>query len=166
MLTKIEIRLFFFIFAKNENNCPMKRLTLQLLFTLALLVPMTACSNHTAAIEALVEELNSPAFRAQEAKTGLFDDSKAEISGDQLIITFLCRPYINLAQIDQNQLPALENSATDEFRANISADENFRKGMEALRHEKMTLLLVWQDANGASIKIPIDPAKILPETGN
>lgn len=133
---------------------------LKLLLLILLLLPATACNRHGRAIDALVEELNSPVFRAKEAKTGLFDDSKAVVEGNQLIITFLCRPFINLAQIQHDDLPELENSAIEEFRANL-IDEKFRAGLEALRHEKMTILLVWQDINGFSIKIPIDPEIVL-----
>lgn len=138
----------------------MKTPLLRLLLLIVSLIPMTSCNRHGRAIEAMVEELNSPIFRAKEAKTGLFDDSKAEIEGNQLIITFLCRPFINLAQIQKENLPELENSAIEEFRANL-INEKFKEGMEALRHEKMTILLVWQDVNGFSIRIPIDPEKVL-----
>ncbi len=125
-----------------------------------MLIPLTSCNRHGKAIEAMVEELNSPIFRAKEAKTGLFDDSKAEIEGSQLIITFLCRPFINLAQIQNEDLSQLESSAIEEFRSNL-INEKFHAGMEALRHEKMTILLVWHDVNGFSIKILIDPEKVL-----
>lgn len=138
----------------------MKTRLLRLLLLIVSLVPMTSCNRHGRAIEAMVEELNSPVFRAKEAKTGLFDDSKAEIEGNQLIITFLCRPFINLAQIRNEDLPELEKSAVEEFRANL-INEKFKEGMEALHHEKMTILLVWQDVNGFSIRIPIDPGKVL-----
>ncbi|MBD5225864.1 MAG: hypothetical protein HDS68_07915 [Bacteroidales bacterium] len=136
------------------------RILFRLLLIFTLLVPMTSCNRHGRAIEAMVEELNSPIFRAKEAKTGLFDDSKAEIKGNQLIISFLCRPFINLAQIQHEDLSELEESAVEEFRANLVNDK-FKEGMEALSHEKMTILLVWQDVNGFSIKIPIDPEKVL-----
>ena len=99
---------------------------------------------------------------AEEAKTGLFDDSKAEISGDKLVITFLCRPFINLSDIKNEQLPELEASAIDEFKRNL-INEKFVDGLEALRNENMTLLMVWQDVNGKKIEISIDPAKVLPE---
>ena len=107
-------------------------------------------------------ELNSPVFRAEEAKTGLFDDSKAEIDGNRLVITFLCRPYINLSDITEDQLPGLKESAENEFRHNL-VNEKFLDGLEALHHEDMKLLMVWQDVNGKKIEIEIDPAKVLPE---
>ncbi len=110
----------------------------------------------------MVDELNSPVFRAREAKTGLFDDSKAEVKDKQLIITFLCRPFINLSTVSKDELPQLQQSALTEFRANL-VNEKFREGIEALAHEGMTLLLVWQDINGASIHLTLSPSEILAE---
>lgn len=139
----------------------MKRLSMMFLLpAMVLAMLFGSCNSRSAAIEAMVDELNSPAFRAMEARTGLFDDSKAEIKGDTLEITFLCRPYINLAQIDRAEIPTLKESAVAEFRNNL-ADEKFRDGIEALAEEKMTLLLVWQDVNGGDIKIDINPQEVL-----
>lgn len=121
---------------------------------------LTSCSRNSSAIQAMVDELNSPTFRAMEAKTGLFDDSKAEIDGDSLVITFLCRPWINLSGISQEQMPQLQASALSEFREKL-ADENFRKGIEALAEEHMAIKMVWQDVNGKSIDIKVDPAEVL-----
>ena len=121
---------------------------------------LTSCSRNSSAIQAMVDELNSPTFRAMEAKTGLFDDSKAEIDGDSLVITFLCRPWINLSGISQEQMPQLQASALAEFRDKL-ADENFRKGIEALAEEHMAIKMVWQDVNGQSIDIKVDPAEVL-----
>ncbi len=140
----------------------MKRILSKVVMAIILLASLSACSNHTAAIDALVNELNSPAFRAEEAKTGMFDDYKAEISGDKREKTFLFRPFINLSDIKNEQLPELEASAIDEFKRNL-INEKFVDGLEALRNENMTLLMVWQDVNGKKIEISIDPAKVLPE---
>ena len=133
-----------------------------ILLSLAALLTLSACNSRSAAIDRMVDELNSPIFRAQEAKTGLFDDSKAEIKENQLIITFHCRPFIDLSKITESELPQLRQSAIDEFRANVAVDDKFREGIEALNAENMTLLLVWQDINGATIRIPILPSAILP----
>lgn len=121
---------------------------------------LTSCSRNSSAIQAMVDELNSPTFRAMEAKTGLFDDSKAEIDGDMLVITFLCRPWITLSGISQEQMPQLQASTLAEFRDKL-ADENFRKGIEALAEEHMAIKMVWQDVNGKSIDIKVDPAEVL-----
>lgn len=140
----------------------MKRYFIQALCALMLSASLAACNSRSAAVDELVDELNSPAFRAMEARTGLFDDSKAEIDGDQLVITFLCRPFINLSQITPDQLPVLNESALAEFRGNL-VNEKFRDGIEALAKDKMTILLVWQDSNGGTINIPIDPQVVLAE---
>ena len=139
-----------------------KHFIYDILLAAAIVVSLSACNNHTAAIDALVAELNSPTFRAEEAKTGLFDDSKAEIHGNELTITFLCRPFIDLSEIKEEQLPELEASAVDEFKRNL-VNEKFLDGLKALRHEDMTLLLISQDVNGKKIEISIDPDKVLPE---
>ena len=89
-----------------------------ILLSLAALLTLSACNSRSAAIDRMVDELNSPIFRAQEA--------------------------------------------IDEFRANVAVDDKFREGIEALNAENMTLLLVWQDINGATIRIPILPSAILP----
>ena len=69
----------------------MKHIVVRLIAAITIIASLSSCDRHTAAIDALVAELNSPVFRAEEAKTGLFDDSKAEIDGNRLVITFLCR---------------------------------------------------------------------------
>lgn len=126
-----------------------------------LALSFVACGGrHTAAINAMVEELNSPEFRAMEAATGLFDDSMAEVDGSRLVVTFICRPFIDLSQITPDQLPVLGESATAEFRNNLS-DPKFRDGIGALAHENMTLLLVWKDSKGGTINIPVDPQVVL-----
>ncbi len=132
------------------------------LIAIAALCAFSSCSSRSAAIDRMVDELNSPVFRAREAKTGLFDDSKAEVKDKQLIITFLCRPFINLSTVSKDELPQLQQSALTEFRANL-VNEKFREGIEALAHEGMTLLLVWQDINGASIHLSLSPSEILAE---
>lgn len=126
------------------------------------LVLLCGCSGNSSAIDNMVAELNSPVFRAAQAKTGLFDDTQASVEGKQLIIKFLCRPYINLSAIDSNDYAELETATVNEFRGHLVNPE-FKKGMEALRAEGMTLLLDWEDVNGFSIKIPVDPAAILAE---
>lgn len=108
----------------------------------------------------MVEELNSAQFRAAEARTGLFTDSQAAIEGDTLAITFLCCPHISLAGITENQLPQLQESAVAEFRGNL-ANERFKDGIEALRDNRMSLLLIWQDTHGHKVKLPLSPAAIL-----
>lgn len=140
------------------------RLIKHILIALAATLALTGCNQRSAAIDRMVEELNSPVFRAEEAKTGLFDDSKAEINGKQLTITFLCRPFINLASVLQNDLSELKTATVNEFKANL-ANDKFREGIEALRDENMSILLVWQDVNGATIRIPLSPAEILPNNG-
>lgn len=136
------------------------RILKHLCIAIAAICALASCNSRSSAIGQMVDELNSPVFRAQEAKTGLFDDSKAEISGNQLVITFLCRPFISLATVNRDELPQLKLSAINEFKANL-VNEKFRKGIEALHKENMTILLVWQDINGHSIKLPVDPADIL-----
>lgn len=130
---------------------------------MALLAAMAlaSCSSRPAAIDRMVDELNSPVFRAKEAQTGLFDDSKAEIIEKQLVITFLCRPFINLAAIKQDDIPQLQASAIDEFRTNAAADPKFHDGLMALRQAGMGIVMVWQDVNGATVRIPVSPAEIL-----
>lgn len=140
----------------------MKHIVVRLIAAITIIASLSSCDRHTAAIDTLVAELNSPVFRAEEAKTGLFDDSKAEIDGNRLVITFLCRPYINLSDITEDQLPGLKESAENEFRRNL-VNEKFLDGLEALHHEDMKLLMVWQDVNGKKIEIEIDPTKVLPE---
>lgn len=130
---------------------------------LVAMAALASCSSRSAAIDRMVEELNSPVFRAKEAQTGLFDDSKAEIKENQLVITFLCRPYINLSTVSKEDLPQLQTSAVDEFRTNADSNPQFREGIEALRDAGMSILMVWQDVNGASITIPVSPAEILPK---
>lgn len=121
---------------------------------------LCGCSSNSSAIDNMVAELNSPVFRAAQAKTGLFDDTQATVEGKQLIIKFLCRPFISLSSIDRQDYAELETATVAEFRGHL-ADPKFKEGMEALRAEGMTLLLEWQDVNGFSIKIPVDPAMIL-----
>ena len=57
-------------------------------------------------------------------------------------------------------MPQLQASALSEFREKL-ADENFRKGIEALAEEHMAIKMVWQDVNGKSIDIKVDPAEVL-----
>jgi hypothetical protein len=124
------------------------------------MLSLTACTSRTAAIEKMVEELNSPAFRAKEAQTGLFDDSKAEIKDNQLVLTFLCRAVVDLSSINEADMPALQSMTVDEFKGNL-VDSKFREGIEALNKADMTILLVWQDVNGNKINITVNPADIL-----
>lgn len=123
-------------------------------------VLLSGCTGHDRAIEDMVNELNSPAFRAAQAKTGFFDDTVVSVEGQQIIMKFLCRPFINLASIDREEYTQLETATVNEFRAHL-VDEQFKKGLEAMRAKDMTLLLDWRDVNGFSIKIMVDPAVIL-----
>ncbi len=139
----------------------MHKLLVRLAIALSLAITATSCNSKSAAIDHMVDELNSPVFRAEQAKTGLFDDSMAAIDGDQLVITFLCRPFINLASIQAQDYDELQQSAVDEFRAKANIEDEFKQGLEALKASSMTIMLVWQDVNGATIRIPISPSDIL-----
>lgn len=126
----------------------------------AMCLTAISCNPRSQAIDRMVEELNSAQFRAAEARTGLFTDSQAAIEGDTLAITFFCRPHISLAGITENQLPQLQESALAEFRGNL-ANERFKDGIEALRDNRMSLLLIWQDTHGHKVKLTLSPAAIL-----
>lgn len=139
---------------------PLKKALRGVICAAAAMLLLCGCSGNSAAIDRMVDELNSPVFRAAQAKTGLFDDTQAKVEGKQLIIKFLCRPYINLGTIDKKDYAELEAATVTEFQAHL-IDPEFKEGLEALRAEGMTILLDWQDINGFSIKIPVDPARIL-----
>lgn len=123
-------------------------------------VAFTSCSGKTEAIDRMVKELNSPQFKAKEVETGLFTDSSAKLEGDTLTLTFLCRPALNLTAVTPDKLPALRESALQEFKAYL-ADRNFKEGMEALYKNDMMLQLVWQDTAGKTVKVDLPPAEIL-----
>ena len=126
-------------------------------------VTLTSCGHKSEAIDRMVKELNSPQFKAREVETGLFTDSSAKLEGDTLALTFFCRPALDLTAITPAQLPALRESALQEFKAFL-ADKSFKEGIEALRHNNMSLLLVWQDTNGQNIRIELAPEEILSAT--
>lgn len=126
---------------------------------------MASCSRNPEAVNRMVKELNSPSFKAREVETGLFTDSSAKLDGDTLRITFFCRPNLNLAAITPDKLPALRQSALQEFKAYLS-DRNFREGIEALDNNGMTLLLIWQGNSGAPVKVELPPAEILASQSN
>jgi len=125
------------------------------------LLLLSACSgSHPAVIERMVEDLNSPEFRAAELETGLFTGSEAKTDGDELLLTFVCRPSIDLSVVDAGSLPQLKKSAIEEFRSHLG-NQSFKRGIEALGHEKMSIRLVWQDARGHSVSVSLSPDEVL-----
>lgn len=138
----------------------MKHSLLTLTAAAGLLFGAAACKSSNKEVDALVNQLNSPAFRAAEMKTGLFTGSEAGVEADSLKITFTLVPSLNLSTVGPDRLPALKQSAVEEFRARLS-DPSVRAGLEAMQKEGMWLVMVWRDARGRSVSIPINPSEIL-----
>ncbi len=131
------------------------------ILALALLLPIACgCSRSSDAIDKMVEELNSPIFRARQAQTGLFDDTQAYVEGKQLVIKMLCKATINLGVITNEEYQMFRELTISEFRENLK-DTAFYNGIEALGKEDMSITLIWQDINGGSLSINITPQEIL-----
>lgn len=120
----------------------------------------SSCNQRNEAVDRIVKELNSPAFKAKEVATGLFTDSSATLEGDTLALTFYCQPAIDLTAITADKLPVLRESAIEEFRTNLS-DSAFREGIEAMGSNNMTMKLTWQYVNGKTINVELPPDEIL-----
>lgn len=131
------------------------------IITFVLLLPLTCgCSRNNAAIDKMVEEINSPIFRAKQAQTGLFDDTQAYIEGKQLVIKMLCKSTINLGVITNEDYQMFRELTVSEFRENLK-NTAFYNGIEALGKEDMTITLIWQDINGGALSVSITPQEIL-----
>lgn len=127
----------------------------------AMLIFLTCCRpDGKAAVDRMVNELNSPQFKAREVATGLFTGSNAEVKNDTLSITFHCAPAVSLAGITPDMLPALHSSSVKEFRESLSQPE-MREGIETLRDNRMILLMVWKDSEGNTVSLPVNPSEIL-----
>lgn len=125
------------------------------------MLAVQSCKTDTGkAVDRMVSELNSPEFKSKELATGLFSDSEATLRGDTLTLTFVCAPAVTLDAFTPDRLPALRQISVAEFKSAL-ANGQMKKGMEALRDNGMTMLMVWTDCNGKTVRLEINPADIL-----
>ena len=115
-------------------------------------VAFAGCSGHGRAIGEMVDSLNSEEMQRAERQTGLFTGSEAEIEGDTLSITFNLVDGLSVAGVAPSQLPALRESAVDEFRSKL-ADRRFADG------------LLWKDTAGHSVALTVNPSEVLDKKG-
>lgn len=138
----------------------MKTSILPLIAAAALLCGATACKSRSGEVDALVEQLNSPSFRAAEMKTGLFTNSEAALVADSLKLTLTLVPSLNLSAVGPDQLPALQQTAVEEFRTRL-ADPAVRAGLEAMQKEGKWLVMEWRDSANRKVSVVIAPSEIL-----
>lgn len=119
-----------------------------------------ACSGRSRAIGEMVDGLNSEQMQQAERQTGLFTGSEATVEGDTLSITFNLVGGLSLSGVAQSQLPALRESAVEEFRAKL-ADRKFSDGLRALRAEGMVMKLIWKDTAGHTVALAVNPSEVL-----
>jgi hypothetical protein len=127
-------------------------------------VAFAGCSGHGRAIGEMVDSLNSEEMQRAERQTGLFTGSEAEIEGDTLSITFNLVDGLSVAGVAPSQLPALRESAVDEFRSKL-ADRRFADGLQALEAEGMVMKLLWKDTAGHSVALTVNPSEVLDKKG-
>lgn len=136
----------------------------RILLVILAVVAFAGCSGHGRAIGEMVDSLNSEEMQRAERQTGLFTGSEAEIEGDTLSITFNLVDGLSVAGVAPSQLPALRESAVDEYRSKL-ADRRFSDGLQALEAEGMVMKLLWKDTAGHSVALTVHPSEVLDKKG-
>lgn len=121
---------------------------------------LVGCSDNSATVCRMVDEMNSAEFREAGVRSGLFEDAQAQLTDDSLVITFVCRKFLDFSVVNEEAISELRKMAVNEFRS-IMNNPDFERGMSALAQEHISLVLLWEDAYGHTIELTLNPSELI-----